>query len=121
MKAFEVKQLHDVFTALSNEKMDYATACIVVDNIDALENPNKIYNQMRDDVIRKYADKDENGEPIIAENGSVHISDLNSFNTDIMKLNESEIEVDIKKISASLIEHMNITPATLKTLRPYID
>lgn len=121
MKAFEVQKLHEAFTSLSNEKMDYATACIIVDNIDALENPMKVYNQMRDDVIKKYADKDENGELIVTDKGAVHINDLVSFNNEIMELNESEIEVEIKKISSALIERMDITPSMLKVLRPHIN
>lgn len=121
MKAFEVQKLHEAFTSLSNEKMDYATACIIVDNIDALENPMKVYDQMRNDAIKKYADKDENGEVIVADKGTVHINDLVSFNNEIMELNQSEIDVKIKKISSDLVEHMDITPSMLKILRPYIN
>ena len=75
-----------------------------------LQKENEIIEKQRRDILTKYCDKDENGQPIIDENGNVT---FNNGNVDEVQkeLNElSNIEVDIidRNITEQELENNNL-------------
>ena len=75
-----------------------------------LQKENEIIEKQRRDILTKYCDKDENGQPIIDENGNVT---FNNGNIDEVQkeLNElSNIEVDIidRNITEQELENNNL-------------
>ena len=75
-----------------------------------LQKENEIIEKQRRDILTKYCDKDENGQPMIDENGNVT---FNNGNIDEVQkeLNElSNIEVDIidRNITEQELENNNL-------------
>ena len=61
------------------------------------------YNEQRRVLIDKYAEKDEEGNPVIVDK-HFQIADSESWNKEIAELLGEEIEVPITKIPASMLD-----------------
>ena len=70
MKANEIMDLYSAFSKLTNYDMDLDTASKILDNVDSLSNPYKIIEKKRMEIIKKHAEKNDDGEVITFEKGT---------------------------------------------------
>ena len=81
----------------------------------------EIIEKKRNDIVIKYAKKDDNGEIISDENGNVKIENTNKFNEEIYELLNTEIDVEIKTISIDKLSDLKISPAEITSLLDVIE
>ena len=81
------------------------------------------FQETRMELIKKYGEKDENGELITDENGNCKISPetTSNFNVEFNDLINSEIEINANKIRIELLEDVDFTPSEMAILEPFIE
>lgn len=121
MKANEIMDLYSAFSKLTNYDMDLDTASKILDNVDSLSNPYKIIEKKRMEIIKKHAEKNDDGEVITFEKGTIHIMEdhIIDCNNELYELLNEETEVEIKPISKSSLTNIKISPNDLSVLRKY--
>ena len=81
------------------------------------------FNEARLNLIRKYGEKDENGELITDENGNCKIlpESIEEFTAELNELAASEVEINANKVRIDDLENLDFTPADMATLETFID
>ena len=81
------------------------------------------FNETRMNLIRKYGEKDENGELVTDERGNCKIieNEVNDFNTELNDLLNSTVEINANKIDIDQLEDLDFTPSEIAILEPFID
>lgn len=113
MKLKEINEKANALAALGNKtfpsKMGYAISCNYEKIIKELE---KIEKE-RIKLCKQYADKDENGNPIMdksvvdgKETSSYHMTDENreTFNEEYNELLDSETNIEFRKLNMEIVE-----------------
>ena len=81
------------------------------------------FNETRMNLIKKYGEKDENGELITDDKGNCKILNdgLDEFSNELNELIESEIDINANKISIDSLEDKEFTPSEMSQLEIFID
>ena len=81
------------------------------------------FNDARVELIKKYGEKDENGELISDEKGNCKIVEnfVKEFNEELNELINSEVEINANKINIELLENIDFTPSEMAILEPFIE
>ena len=81
------------------------------------------FNDTRMNLIKKYGEKDENGELITDEKGNCKIGNevLTEFTTELNDLINEEVEINANKIKIELLEEIDFTPSDMAALEAFID
>lgn len=113
----------DVLQKLSNQNFKAKLAWQVARLIRAAESELQTFNDTRLNLIRKYGEKDENGELITDENSNYRIvqSKTNDFSNELNELANSEVEINANKLDFALLEDLDFTPVEMAVLEPFVD
>lgn len=81
------------------------------------------FNETRMDLIRKYGEKDENGELNTDENGNCKIKpeNISVFSTELNELMATEVEINANALKFTLLEDLDFTPSEISVLEPFIE
>lgn len=81
------------------------------------------FNETRMNLIKKYGEKDENGELITDDNGNCKIPNANmvEFNEELKDMLDAEVEINANKLSIDLLEDIEFTPSDMAVLEPFVD
>ena len=81
------------------------------------------FNETRMNVIKKYGEKDENGELVTDENQNCKIAEGNvaEFSNELNELMMSEVEINANKLDINSLEDKEFTPAEMAQLEIFID
>lgn len=81
------------------------------------------FNETRMNLIKKYGEKDENGELVTDEQGNCKIveGDINEFSNELNDLINSEVEISGNKIKIDDLDKVDFTPAEMAQLEILID
>lgn len=109
MKAKEINGVCNSLRSLKSKKIPANLALIIGRNLRELETAEKDINAQRDDLIERYADKDEDGKVIITDN-KVHIKDIKEFTDEENSLYETDLNINLEKISMSDVERCENPP-----------
>ena len=71
--------------------------------------------------MKKYGEKDKNGELIANSDGRVKILDTKQYGQDIKTLMETENDAEVEYFSKSEVSKMRITPNQIVLLMPIIE
>lgn len=88
-------------------------------NIKAIESEVKVFDDVRTKLLEEFANKDENGKPIIDKGTNqydVPTSKLEALEKEIKKLQNEEVKVDIKKLSLDDVEKGDLSPRELMSI-----
>ena len=125
LKAIEILNIYDSLVKISEAEFDLNTACIIANNIKSLSATKETIDAKRNDIIAKYAEKNEQGEINSAENGEAKIVDIGNFNVELNDLLISVVEVDLKTISKSVINDVfkdsKISPKVILSLMDILE
>lgn len=90
--------------------------------LKAAEQEIQNFNDTRLSLIKKYGEKDENGELITDEKDNCKIveSNVKSFNDELNELIVTEVELNANPIDIALLEDLQFTPADMAALEPFI-
>lgn len=81
------------------------------------------FNETRMNLVKKYGEKDENGELITDDQGNCKIPNESTleFSNQLNELINTEVEINANKIKIADIENLDFTPAEMNMLEPFID
>lgn len=81
------------------------------------------FNETRMNLIKKYGEKDENGELITDEknNCKIKTEDVDTFTEELNELINTEVEINANKIDFNLLENIDFTPSDMTALEPFIE
>ena len=81
------------------------------------------FNETRMNVIRKYGEKDENGELLTDEKGNCKVlpENVTDFSNELNELMATEVEINANKIKIELLEDIEFTPQEMAQLEPFVD
>ena len=82
-----------------------------------------LFDEERVKIVKKYADKDENGETKVSENDTVHITDENLVlcNQELNEILKTEIVLTANKVPIDWFENIELTIEDAIALEPFID
>lgn len=81
------------------------------------------FQDARLNLIKKYGEKDENGNLVSDDKGNCKIPPefTADFNTEFAELINSEVEINANKIKIELLEDIDFTPSEMAILEPFVD
>lgn len=122
IKLKEIVNSSEVLRKLAGESLRGRVAFQISKLLKKLEEELELFNKTRLEIIKKYGEKDENGELKIDENGNIQIKKENTsiFNQEIVDLLDQEIEVNANLIALDDLENINFTPSEIIILMPFI-
>lgn len=87
-----------------------------------IEKEAKMFEEERVKIAKMYGEKDENGELIAQEDGSVKIppdkiADCNAELTDLLN---TEVEVNANKLEEKVFDNIELSPSLALTIEPII-
>ena len=91
--------------------------------LKAAETEIQSFNETRMNLIKKYGEKDENGELVTDDKGNCKIENENidEFTKELNELIETTVEINANKIKMDLLEDIDFTPSDMAMLEPFID
>ena len=107
IKAGELRGIYEVLNSLRSQLLPANQAYRIARIGRELDNEVNLYEAQRAEIIKKYCDKDENGEPAVDENGNITI-----------KQESENFEKVVKELTKIANEHIsiNVEPLNLKEL-----
>lgn len=113
----------DIMRELSNKSLKGRAAFRVARLLRELEKEFTLFNEKRMDLIKEYAQKDENGEIKSDENGNVTLDQdrLNEFYQSLDELLNADVEINAEKIDSEDLGDIEITPAQIINLEAFIN
>ena len=99
------------------------TAFNVAKLIRSIDAEYELYNAERDKLIRKYGNKDENGELIVDENGRCRVADedIPKFNEEIQELLNNEVTINAPKLYISELGEETFTPMQMLSIEKFLE
>lgn len=88
---------------VGNKQLPIKLAYAIAVNIEAVKPALEAYNKKREELIGKYAEKDEMSKPA-TENGNYIFEDAEGWNKAITELINAEAEVTVTKIPVHVLE-----------------
>lgn len=81
------------------------------------------FNDTRMNLIRKYGEKDENGELITDEKGNCKIipDQVGEFTNELNSILNSEVEINANKIDFDLLDNIEFTPGDMANLEAFVE
>lgn len=81
------------------------------------------FEEARVALIKKYAEKDENGEVVVTADGNVHISkeNLDYCNEELTKLQNTIVEINAEKVPINWLEDIDLTLMEATVLEPFVE
>ena len=113
----------DIMRELSNKSLKGRAAFRVARLLRELEKEFTLFNEKRMDLIKEYAQKNENGEMKSDENGNVTLDQdrLNEFYQSLDELLNADVEINAEKIDSEDLGDIEITPAQIINLEAFIN
>lgn len=107
---------------LSNMKAPIAISFRVNKLIKEIGVALKETEEIRQQILEKYGTKDESGKLVVNAEGYVEISDANreAFNNEFAILLQEECELSGDPIPVSLLPDLQLTPAELSLIEPFL-
>lgn len=103
-----------VLSKLTNMELPIKLSYAFSKNITNIDRELVAYNKERQKLIKKYGEKDKEGNLKTKEDGTINILNIDNFNKELKEILEIETEVDIHLIDLeSTNVDINITPLEL--------
>ena len=122
LKNETIKEIQKVLTIAGNKEInDWQLAFKIANNNYKLMRAAEPVVKVENDILKKYGEKDKNGELITSSDGRVKILDAKQYGQDIKTLMETENDVEVEHFSKSEVSKMHITPNQIVLLMPIIE
>lgn len=122
LKNETIKEIQKVLTIAGNKEInDWQLAFKIANNNYKLMRAAEPVVKVENDILKKYGEKDKNGELIANSDGRVKILDTKQYGWDIKTLMETENDVEVEHFSKNEVSKMHITPNQIVLLMPIIE
>ena len=123
VKIEELLNSVETLQKLSQKDFKAKLAWQVARLLKAAEAEIQAFNGTRLNLIKKYGEKDDQGELITDEKGNCKIvpAQVEQFTTELNDLISSEVEINVSKINIEQLENIDFTPNEMAILEPFIE
>ena len=123
LKVGELVNSTEALQKLSQKELKAKLAWQVSKLLKAADKELQEFNETRMNLIKKYGEKDENGELITDDKGNCKIPEevTIDFSNELNDLVEAEIEINANKIKIDDLENIDFTPNEMNILEVFID
>ena len=123
LKVGELVNSTEALQKLSQKELKAKLAWQVSKLLKAADKELQEFNEARMNLIKKYGEKDENGELITDDKGNCKIPEevTVDFSNELNDLVEAEIEINANKIKIDDLENIDFTPNEMNILEVFID
>lgn len=122
LKNETIKEIQKVLTIVGNKEInDWQLAFKIANNNYKLMRAAEPVVKVENDILKKYGEKDKNGELITSSDGRVKIINTKKYGRDIKTLMETENDVEVEHFSKNEVSKMHITPNQIVLLMPIIE
>lgn len=122
LKNETIKEIQKVLTVVGNKEIDdWQLAFKIANNNYKIMRAAEPIIKVENDILRKYGEKDENGELITSSDGRVKIINTKKYGQDIRSLMDTENDIEVEYFSKSEVSKMHITPNQIVLLMPIIE
>ena len=122
LKNETIKEIQKVLTIAGNKEInDWQLAFKIANNNYKLMRAAEPVVKVENDILKKYGEKDKNGELIANSDGRVKILDTKQYGQDIKTIMETENDLEVEYFSKSEVSKMHITPNQIVLLMPIIE
>lgn len=128
MRIDDAQNIYDSLESLMSKKLPFKMAFAVQKNMKQLKEIVDFFNDREVEIIRRYAQKDENGDLKRSEDGErILIDDAQSFVADMDELTNTDMEINFIKLSMSDIERCDedrfdsLSPSEIGALEEMIE
>ena len=104
MKNIDLNVLHGKIQGLKEKKLPIRMALILNRNAKIINSAFEDIEEQRMNALRKYAEKDENGEIIVDESGNAKIKNTEDLISELDELYSTELDLQFEKISEADLE-----------------
>lgn len=122
LKYREIKDLYETIQLLIPLHLTMPFGYQVAKTAKELRECYNEINKKRQDIIAKYAEKNENG-IVITENGNVEINkeNVNKLDRELSNLFDTTISIDLDKFDIDDVKDLDLTVGQIETLIPIIE
>jgi hypothetical protein len=112
-----------VLRELVNKPFKGSVAFKLARLIREFDRENSLFEEARTNLALKYCERDENGEPIILENGAIKLQEdkIDECNEEISNLLSAQLEIVAEKIPAFAFDDIEMTPSQILAIETIID
>lgn len=123
VKISELLNSTETLQKLSQKDFKAKLAWSISRLLKAAEAEIQAFNDTRINLIKKYGDKDENGELVTDENGNCKIDNasVEEFNKEFNELINTEVEINANKLTFDMLENIDFTPSEMAILEPFVE
>ena len=124
MKMYEVLELQQLYNSIFNIKLSLKTAYKFARLMKRVESELEFYNQKFQEIVQEYAEKDENGQYKIIDNGqSIAIipGKESECNAKLFELRNLEVVIDDIKFTIDELEKIDISIENLMCIMSLIE
>lgn len=123
VKISDLLNATDTLQQLSKKSLKARLAFSVAKLLKGAEQEIQSFNETRMNIIRKYGEKDENGELKTDESGNCKIeeSSINEFSKELNDLIDTEVEISASKMRMEDLENLEFTPSEMVALEPFME
>lgn len=123
VKLEELVNATEGLKGLSQKELKARCAYVVGKILKSADAEIQSFNETRMELIKKYGEKDENGELKTEENGNVRIppEQMEAFSRELRELLDTTVEISANKIKMDDIGDVKFTPAEMAQLESFIE
>lgn len=121
--------LNDIFNAvpalreISTKEFPGSTTFKIARLIRELDKEIQLFEEERNKIANKYGEKDENGNLIPQENGTIKIPDdkVQECNEEFQALFSTQVEINANKLPIEIFDSIEMTPTQAMNLEAIVD
>lgn len=123
VKISELLNSTETLQKLSQKDFKAKLAWSISRLLKTAENEIQAFNDTRMNLIRKYGEKDDNGELITDDKGNCKINSdcIEQFNKEFSELIDTEVEINANKLTFNMLENIDFTPSDMAILEPFVE
>lgn len=91
-------------TEVSKKRLPIKVSYVISSNLEKLKPHNEAAEQTRNDLLRQYGEKDENGNLKFNEKNEIRIVDVTSYVKDVNELMNTDVDISFDKFSLEDLE-----------------
>lgn len=112
-----------IFSQFAQTKISSKPAYKIMKFCKGAANEEEFYNSKRNEIINSYAEKDENGQVIVNEDGTVRIMQdkIAEANIALRELNSIDVEAPSVKFKLDELEGLELSVADMFALDAFIE
>ena len=111
MKIAEIYKLYNDLASIREKKIPIRMSFIINRNVKKMDEIVSDLEAKRDELVKKYGEKDGDGNIKYADNGSVAIIDRENFMNEYTEIMATDIDITFDKLAMDDIEKCDTDPA----------